>query len=138
MNLPEISQNEFLAHIEDDDFFRVYGNPVMVNCDDGGHIVIWLFFICFRPFLYRYANADLLLQALIARGWDYAIVIDTPAPEEPQPGCSSTYEEIPMHREYKEPFDVSSHIRNLHEVCKAGISVLITKIRDRESSLYIT
>ena len=39
LNLPEISQNEFLTHIEDDDFFRVYGNPVMVNCDDGGQIV---------------------------------------------------------------------------------------------------
>ena len=27
---------------------------------------------------------------------------------------------IPMHREYKEPFDVSSHIRNLHEGWKAS------------------
>lgn len=36
-----------------------------------------------------------LLQALTARGWDYAIVIDTPAPEEPQLGCPSTDEEMP-------------------------------------------
>lgn len=27
---------------------------------------------------------------------------------------------IPMHREYKEPFDVSFHIRNLHEGWKAS------------------
>ena len=27
---------------------------------------------------------------------------------------------IPMHREYKEPFDVSSHIQNLHEGWKAS------------------
>jgi hypothetical protein len=40
-------------------------------------------------------DAENLLQALTARGWDYAIVIDTPTPEEPQMGCSSTDEEIP-------------------------------------------
>ena len=40
-------------------------------------------------------DADVLLQALTARGWNYAIVIDTPAPEEPQPGCPSTDEEMP-------------------------------------------
>lgn len=40
-------------------------------------------------------DVDVLLQALTARGWDYAIVIDTAAPEEPQPGCLSTDEEMP-------------------------------------------
>ena len=33
--LPTISQQEQVAHIADDDFFLVYGNPVVVNCDDG-------------------------------------------------------------------------------------------------------
>ena len=28
-----------MAHIEDDDFFLVYGNPVVVNCDDGHQLV---------------------------------------------------------------------------------------------------
>ena len=41
------------------------------------------------------ADADVLLQALTARGWNYAIVIDTAAPEEPQLGCPSTDEEMP-------------------------------------------
>ena len=40
-------------------------------------------------------DAEDLLQALTARGWNYAIVIDAPALEEPQPGCSSTDEEMP-------------------------------------------
>ena len=40
-------------------------------------------------------DVDVLLQALTARGWDYAIVIDTAAPEEPQPGYLSTDEEMP-------------------------------------------
>ena len=40
-------------------------------------------------------DAESLLQALTTRGWDYAIVIATVAPEEPQPGCSSTDEEMP-------------------------------------------
>ena len=31
-------------------------------------------------------DVDVLLQALTARGWDYAIVIATAAPEDPQPG----------------------------------------------------
>ena len=40
-------------------------------------------------------DAEVLLQALTARGWDYAIVIDTPAPEQPQSECFSTDEEMP-------------------------------------------
>ena len=41
------------------------------------------------------SDADVLLQALTARGWNYSIVIDTAALEEPQPGCPSTDEEMP-------------------------------------------
>ena len=41
------------------------------------------------------ADADVLLQALNARGWGYSIVIENSAPEEPQPGCPSTDEEMP-------------------------------------------
>lgn len=33
--LPEISQQEFCDHIEDEDFFLVYGNPVIVRADCG-------------------------------------------------------------------------------------------------------
>jgi hypothetical protein len=33
--LPEISQGELIEHIEDDDFFLTYGNPVVVRCDNG-------------------------------------------------------------------------------------------------------
>ena len=40
-------------------------------------------------------DAESLLQALTTRGWDYAIVIATAAPEEPHPGCSSMDEEMP-------------------------------------------
>ena len=34
LRLQEISQAEFREHMEDDDFFLTYGNPVIVNCDD--------------------------------------------------------------------------------------------------------
>ena len=40
-------------------------------------------------------DAEVLLQSLTARGWNYAIVIDTAATEESQPGCPSTDEELP-------------------------------------------
>ena len=34
-NMPLISEQEFLDHIEDDDFFLKYGNPVRVHCENG-------------------------------------------------------------------------------------------------------
>jgi len=37
--LREMTQQEFCDHIEDDDFFLVYGNPVVVNGDDGQKLV---------------------------------------------------------------------------------------------------
>ena len=33
--LPEISQQEFCDHIEDEDFFLTYGNPVVIRSDSG-------------------------------------------------------------------------------------------------------
>lgn len=48
-------------------------------------------------------DAESLLQALTAKGWDYAIVIDTVAPEEPQSGCPSTDEEMPEPEVKAEP-----------------------------------
>lgn len=41
-------------------------------------------------------DAGILLQALTARGWNYAIVIDTAVTEETQPEYHSTDEEIPV------------------------------------------
>lgn len=35
LNMPEITQQELIAHIEDENFLRVYGNPVLVRSDDG-------------------------------------------------------------------------------------------------------
>lgn len=32
---PEITQQEFCDHIEDDDFFLAYGNPVVIRADSG-------------------------------------------------------------------------------------------------------
>lgn len=37
LNMPEISENELIAHIEDDDFLEVYGNPVIIRGKDGHH-----------------------------------------------------------------------------------------------------
>lgn len=34
-HLQEISQQEFCEHIEDDDFFQAYGNPVVINAENG-------------------------------------------------------------------------------------------------------
>ena len=48
-------------------------------------------------------DAESLLQALTARGWNYAIVIDTPAAEEPQLGCCSTDAEMPEPETKVEP-----------------------------------
>ena len=33
--LPEITQQEFCDHIEDEDFFLTYGNPVVIKSDSG-------------------------------------------------------------------------------------------------------
>ena len=41
-------------------------------------------------------DAEVLFQALTARGWNYAIVIDTAVTEETQPEYPSTDEEIPV------------------------------------------
>lgn len=35
--MPEISEEEFVAHVEDEDFFKVYGNPVLIRSKDGKH-----------------------------------------------------------------------------------------------------
>ena len=35
--MPEISEDELVAHIEDDDFLLVYGNPVLIRGKDGKH-----------------------------------------------------------------------------------------------------
>lgn len=35
--MPEISEDELVAHIEDDDFLEVYGNPVIIRSKDGNH-----------------------------------------------------------------------------------------------------
>lgn len=41
--LPEISQQEFCDHIEDDDFFLVYGNPVVIISDSGTRLLATAF-----------------------------------------------------------------------------------------------
>lgn len=35
--MPEISEDELIAHIEDDDFVKVYGNPILIRSKDGNH-----------------------------------------------------------------------------------------------------
>ena len=37
--LPQISEDEFTAHIEDDDFFRKYGNPVVIHSEEHDELV---------------------------------------------------------------------------------------------------
>ena len=39
LRLQEISQQEFCDHMEDDDFFLAYGNPVVIQCDNGNKLV---------------------------------------------------------------------------------------------------
>lgn len=51
---------------------------------------------------------------------DSKIPIKTEAPRITEQVSSIESVVIPMHREYKEPFEVSSHIRNLHEGWKAS------------------
>ena len=36
---PEITQQEFCDHIEDDDFFLTYGNPVIIKADSGSKLL---------------------------------------------------------------------------------------------------
>ena len=36
----EIAQADFIEHFEEDDFFLKYGNPVVVNCNDGKRAVV--------------------------------------------------------------------------------------------------
>lgn len=40
--MPEISEEEFLEHIEDDEFFKVYGNPVIIRSKDGKHDCVFV------------------------------------------------------------------------------------------------
>lgn len=64
-------------------------------------------------------DAENLLQALTARGWDYAIVIDTLAPEKPQMRCPSTDDEMPEPEVKAEP-DVpaeESTDTNIYDFC---------------------
>lgn len=35
MYLPNMTQKEFVEHIEDNDFFRKYGNPVIIRAESG-------------------------------------------------------------------------------------------------------
>ena len=35
LNMPEISEDELIAHIEDNDFLEVYGNPVIIRGKNG-------------------------------------------------------------------------------------------------------
>ena len=41
--LPEISQQEFCDHIEDEDFFQTYGNPVVILSDSGTRLLATAF-----------------------------------------------------------------------------------------------
>ena len=38
-HLQEISQKEFCDHLEDEDFFLTYGNPVVIKCDNGQKLI---------------------------------------------------------------------------------------------------
>lgn len=38
-SMPEISQQEFCEHIEQDNFFITYGNPVTIQTESGEHVV---------------------------------------------------------------------------------------------------
>ena len=37
LNMPEITEDELAAHIEDYDFLLVYGNPILIRSKDGRH-----------------------------------------------------------------------------------------------------
>ena len=39
MYLPHMTQEEFVEHIEDEDFFRKYGNPVIIRAESGDDCV---------------------------------------------------------------------------------------------------
>lgn len=39
MYLPNMTQEEYVEHIEDEDFFRKYGNPVVVRAESGDDCV---------------------------------------------------------------------------------------------------
>lgn len=42
-DLPAITEQELCDHVEDDDFFEKYGNPVLVQSKNGGKIVFMSF-----------------------------------------------------------------------------------------------
>lgn len=46
--LQTISQADFVEHIEDEDFFRAYGNPVIIQCDSGFRLVCIAWELCER------------------------------------------------------------------------------------------
>ena len=68
-------------------------------------------------------DAGILLQALTARGWDYAIVIDTAVTEETQPEYPLTDEEMPDTDTYD--FCIELPEETLPDVARANLDRII-------------
>ena len=68
-------------------------------------------------------DAGILLQALTARGWNYAIVIDTAVTEETQPEYPSTDEEMPDTDTYD--FCIELPEETLPDVARANLDRII-------------
>ena len=60
---PVISQQEFCDHIDDEDFFLVYGNPVIIKADSGTELLCIAFPIVER--LMRSAGRDAEVDEII-------------------------------------------------------------------------
>lgn len=58
--LPEISEEDLFIHIEDDDFFEVFGNPVLFRSNDEAHDCVLM------SIKYYNRQQELLAQA---RAW---------------------------------------------------------------------
>lgn len=40
LGIPELSEKEMAKHVEEEDFFLKYGNPVLVTADNGESVVM--------------------------------------------------------------------------------------------------
>lgn len=64
--MPEISEDELVAHIEDDDFFMVYGNPVLIRSKDGNHDCVFMSVGFYNRHIKRLEEMEAAIQKMAA------------------------------------------------------------------------
>ena len=68
LTMPEITEDELVAHIEDPDFLLAYGNPVIVRSKDGNHDCVVCSIRYFERMQQRLQVAEQRIQKILRGG----------------------------------------------------------------------